>query len=214
MEWETKLKSLDPEKLNQLVNAALVEFSKGYKSASTEKIAQGAGVSKALIFHYFGNKANILQYIFNILCQSRKQLIGRLETEGWLTDSDFLSRLEKICLFQLQETKQYPYLYDFVIAIYFSEEAEYIALKTALLKRVDMNWELESSPIWKGIDYSLFRQDIDIPRAIHTARLTLSSYIEQTVKVNRSLTSYLEIYSILVEEICNYITLFRQTFYK
>lgn len=214
MEFERKLMSLDQDKLNQIVNSALMEFSRGYKNASTAKIAQGAGISKALIFHYFENKENVLQYVFKIFCQTRKEHLERLEKDGVLNDPDFLRRLEEICLYQLQETKQYPYLYDFVIAIYFSDEPEYVALKKSLLKLTNENWDLEHSHIWKGVDYSLFRQDIDIPRAINTARLTLSSYIEQTVKVNFSMTAYLEDYNELVEEVGNYMTLFRQTFYN
>jgi len=54
-----KFFSLPNEKQKIIIDAALRTFgANGYKKASTNDIAFAAGVSKAMIFHYFGTKKN------------------------------------------------------------------------------------------------------------------------------------------------------------
>ncbi|EMV4835388.1 helix-turn-helix transcriptional regulator, partial [Listeria monocytogenes] len=48
------------EKRLKILEAAMGEFTeKGYQAASTNKICEKAGVSKGLIFHYFGSKEKL-----------------------------------------------------------------------------------------------------------------------------------------------------------
>ncbi|WP_271000441.1 macrodiolide transporter TimAB transcriptional regulator TimA [Listeria seeligeri] len=48
------------EKRKQILEAAMEEFTeKGYQAASTNQICAKAGVSKGLIFHYFGSKEKL-----------------------------------------------------------------------------------------------------------------------------------------------------------
>ncbi len=48
---------LSPEKQNSILQAGIQEFSqKSFPDASTDAITQQAGISKGLLFHYFGSK--------------------------------------------------------------------------------------------------------------------------------------------------------------
>lgn len=48
---------LSPEKQNSILQAGIQEFSqKSFPDASTDTITQQAGISKGLLFHYFGSK--------------------------------------------------------------------------------------------------------------------------------------------------------------
>jgi AcrR family transcriptional regulator len=50
----------EPPKAGDIISACLVEFSKyGYEKANTNRISELAGVSKGLIFHYFGSKQSL-----------------------------------------------------------------------------------------------------------------------------------------------------------
>lgn len=52
-----KFLSLPMEKRNLIIDAALKSFGlHGYKKASISDIASSAGISKAMMFHYFGTK--------------------------------------------------------------------------------------------------------------------------------------------------------------
>lgn len=56
----TKTVPRDPAKVARILAAAMHEFAEeGYRAAKTEVIAQAAQVSKGLVFHYFGSKANL-----------------------------------------------------------------------------------------------------------------------------------------------------------
>jgi AcrR family transcriptional regulator len=53
----SKFLSLEPERRNAIMNAALREFAvKGFDDASTNVIAKEYGISKPLMFHYVNNK--------------------------------------------------------------------------------------------------------------------------------------------------------------
>ncbi|SHK34392.1 transcriptional regulator, TetR family [Anaerobranca californiensis DSM 14826] len=58
-----KFYSLDEEKKNRIINAGLKEFGfHGYKNAKTDNIVQEAGISKGLLFHYFGTKKKFFEF--------------------------------------------------------------------------------------------------------------------------------------------------------
>lgn len=59
-----KFEALQPEKRERIIGACLDEFaSKGYDKANTNEIVKLAGISKGLLFHYFGSKKRMYLYI-------------------------------------------------------------------------------------------------------------------------------------------------------
>ena len=61
---EDVLQKLDTEKKNRIINSAIEEFSKyPFNKASTNNIVKNAEISKGLLFHYFGNKKELYEYI-------------------------------------------------------------------------------------------------------------------------------------------------------
>lgn len=66
--------NIDQQKYDRILAAALNQFAKhGYQKANTDEIAKEAGVSKGLIFHYFGKKhvlyestlSNVIDFLMN-----------------------------------------------------------------------------------------------------------------------------------------------------
>lgn len=61
-----KFESLDKEKKDRIIDAAINEFIKeGFSGASTNIIVKNAEISKGALFNYFENKENLFMYIFN-----------------------------------------------------------------------------------------------------------------------------------------------------
>lgn len=54
-----KFMTMEAEKRERVINAALKEFSKGYMAANTDVIVKEAGISKGMLFHYFGSKRGL-----------------------------------------------------------------------------------------------------------------------------------------------------------
>lgn len=64
-------------KQNSIVAAGVEEFSqKTYSDANTDKIVQNCGISKGLLFHYFGSKKN---FYFYCLSQSLEKLLEQTD---------------------------------------------------------------------------------------------------------------------------------------
>jgi len=59
------------EKQNLIIDAALKTFAMhGYKKTSISDIASTAGISKAMVFHYFGTKKELYLYLVNTCVDS------------------------------------------------------------------------------------------------------------------------------------------------
>ena len=59
-----KFLALDENKRDIILRAALQEFGKyGYKKTSVEQIAESAGISKSMVFHYFGSKLSLFEFL-------------------------------------------------------------------------------------------------------------------------------------------------------
>ena len=84
-----KFLALSIKKQDTIRNAALACFAKhGYEKASINDIAVAAGISKASIFQYFGNKQALYQYLFDYCAAQMKQAYN---TSALEETTDFLA---------------------------------------------------------------------------------------------------------------------------
>src|SRR5690625_358370 len=66
-----KFLNLTKEKQNSIIDSALKIFAKhGYRKTSISDIAKSAGISKAMVFHYFGTKKDLYLYLVNTCADS------------------------------------------------------------------------------------------------------------------------------------------------
>ena len=78
--------NLPSEKQTGIVDAALLCFAtNGYKKASAKDIADAAGISKAMVFHYFGTKRALYFYLIDlcrdVLLESMKEKLDPKVTD-------------------------------------------------------------------------------------------------------------------------------------
>jgi AcrR family transcriptional regulator len=65
MEGYTAFRKVGQAKQQQILDAAMQEFADfGYSGASTNRIVSKAGISKGLLFHYFGDKQGLCLYLW------------------------------------------------------------------------------------------------------------------------------------------------------
>ena len=65
-----KFYSLPKEKQSALLNAGFHVFSQNsYKKSPMSEIADAAGISKALLFHYFHNKKELYLFLWDTCCR-------------------------------------------------------------------------------------------------------------------------------------------------
>lgn len=163
--------SLDREKQQRIIKAALVEFAaKGFKRASTNAIAENAQIGKGMLFYYFGSKDEL----FDFLCEytiefARTEYITRYSTDS----GDFLERYKILTEVKRKSMAEFPEVIGFFESFYHDEKAPYFekfAKETAEIR------QLVYSKIYDGIDYSLFRNDLDGKTVVKYLKWLLNGY--------------------------------------
>lgn len=117
-----KFHSLSAEKQTIILNGALKQFAiMGYRKASTQDIASECGISKALLFHYFGSKKDLFAYIYD---HSFSLFIKRLSAFKYREGEDLFEMILRSNIIRLELFKEYPYLYKFLYRSYFEEDPD------------------------------------------------------------------------------------------
>lgn len=95
-----------------MINAALKVFaSNGYKHASTDEIVAEAGISKGLLFHYFGSKLGLYTFLYDYSTRFMKLEL----TTGVLSSAhDYFEIRKQIEFAKMQVLRNYPYMQRFL----------------------------------------------------------------------------------------------------
>lgn len=107
-----KFFDLKKEKQDRMINASLKLFAiNGYKHASTDDIVAEAGISKGLLFHYFGNKLGLYTFLYDYSVRFMK-----LELTTGVSSSidDYFEIRKQIEFAKMQVLKNYPYMQQFL----------------------------------------------------------------------------------------------------
>lgn len=103
---------LDKTKKEKIMKASLEEFSEfGFDKASTDRISQRAGVSKGLIFHYFGSKENLYMTTMNSCIDDVLYEFDNVEFQ----ETDFISKLMKMMEVKYNFFKKHPLHYKLMV---------------------------------------------------------------------------------------------------
>ena len=107
-----KFFDLKKEKQDRMINAALKVFAlNGYKHASTDDIVVEAGISKGLLFHYFGSKLGLYTFLHDYSVRFMKL---ELTTGVPSSASDYFAIRKQIEFAKMQVLKNYPYMQQFL----------------------------------------------------------------------------------------------------
>ena len=109
-----KFFDLNKEKQDRMINASLKLFAmNGYKHASTDDIVKEAGISKGLLFHYFGSKLGLYTFLYDYSVRFMKLEL----TRGVIDDNrkaDYFELRKQIEFAKMQVLKNYPYMQQFL----------------------------------------------------------------------------------------------------
>lgn len=206
-----KFDNLPDKKRIKIINAALAVFAKyGYKKSTTYEIAKNADISKSLLFHYFGNKLNLYTYLYQ---HSTELLVEDLMKQIDFTNPSIIERFSHTLKVKMKLIKKNPDLFEFLKSATLEED------KTVqpLIKKITLEErENQYKIFYSGIDYNLFRPEIDINLAIKTMNYTFEKWTEeflQRLKLeNKSMVDIDDNY--IMDDINKYIKLFECSFYK
>ena len=107
-----KFFELKKEKQDRMINAALKVFAlMGYRHASTDDMVKEAGISKGLLFHYFGSKLGVYEFIYEY---SVRYMLLELSTKVSRTESNLFEVMKQMEQARMGAMKGYPYMQQFL----------------------------------------------------------------------------------------------------
>lgn len=201
--------SLNPEKQERILNAALKEFAKkGYKNAMTDEIAKGARISKGALFQYFKNKKQLFLFLYDrTLNLVMKEFLEKID----LQEKDILNRLRQVLRIEFLLLEKYPDLFDFIEAVNREEAIEVIDD----LKLRNKEHTLSSyRRLAEGIDTSRFKADVEIDRAMNVILWTMEGFGRQEKEKIKGLALKEWKMDAILGEADIYLELLRDRFYR
>ena len=202
-----KIMSMEKDKRQRVINSALEEFSKGYSKANTDTIVQNCGISKGLLFHYFGTKKKLFLFL---LKYSLLTISEEFQRESF-DSKDFLENVWKLSLVSADLSMKYPLIYRFMVPAFFSLKEEF---PTEPLTGYINPVEEILANCFKNIDPSVFRDDVDIPKACNVIMWTIKGYSDSLLAYGHNFEDYTQHYETIKKELSEYMTLLRKIFYK
>ncbi|AVQ45350.1 TetR/AcrR family transcriptional regulator [Clostridium botulinum] len=173
------LKNIPEDKKEAILKAALEEFATGgYEKASTNKIAEKAGISKGLLFHYFVNKKGLFIYVYNYYFEFlKKELYMKVDIE----ERDILDRVKKWTMIKMDLIEKYPSIFMLFIKSTLNMPKD---IKSALEKIQSKEIKEAYENFLSNIDYSKFKENIDIQKCLKILMWTLEKYGEEYIVLN------------------------------
>lgn len=199
-------KNIDLEKKDRIINSALKEFAKnGYAKASTNIIVEQANISKGLLFHYFGTKKELYDQLEKFVINLA---VNTIEDEIDWDVTDFFERIKQVVMIKGCLTKKYPYIYDFVAILIEEKTLDNLREQTK-----ENSNDLENRVYNENIDFSMFRDDLDLAKTMNIIRWTFEKFGTELMK-NQILAGAKISYHEMEQETEEYIELLKRVFYK
>ncbi len=193
-------KRIPEEKQKIIINSAISAFAaNGYRKTSINDIALSAGISKSMVFHYFGSKKAL--YLF--LLEHCSYLLSEGMSDTW--SSDFFERVKIATDVKLSLMSTYPSILLFLSSVYCERDKK---VKNEIKEFKLKNKTLSSQIALKGIDDSKFKPDIDINLVFKILLYFTEGYLSKIpIKNNSDIR-------LMINELGECIDLLKNNFYK
>ncbi|MCR5089338.1 MAG: TetR/AcrR family transcriptional regulator [Oscillospiraceae bacterium] len=117
-----KFHSLPREKQQAILNAGFHVFSQNtYKKSPMSEIADAAGISKALLFHYFRNKKELYLFLWDTCAQITVEEMTR---SGAYEQTDLFGSMDHGMQAKLRLMRQYPDIGVFAVRAFYEKDPE------------------------------------------------------------------------------------------
>ena len=206
---EHKFMTMEEEKRQRIIDAALKEFLKGYMEANTDVIVKEAGISKGLIFHYFGSKRGLflflLKYALDIVTTEYEKVISE--------KYDFLENMRRVSKLKAELAFRYPLIFGFTVKAYASIKEvfpEGLPGDVLNLSYMGMQEICQRS----NNNQSLFKEGIDSKKAQKIILWTVNGLIDSLFRYGDDIDAYKAHYDEMAKELDEYMQMLRKILYR
>ena len=196
-----KFFDLNKEKQDRMINAALKVFAlEGYLHGSTDDIVRDAGISKGLLFHYFGSKLGLYSFLYDY---SVRFFMLEVDSEINRNESDFFELYSQFVHAQANSMRQYPYLQLFLHSAETEIDQE---AAVAIMERKAVLHNMYTGIMKKG-DISRFVEGADYEKIGHLLDYMIWGILSDKKAEMEVLSNY------FLEETMRYIEMMRKLTY-
>jgi TetR/AcrR family transcriptional regulator len=200
-----KFYGIDAAKQERIINAALKEFARsGYEKASTNEIVREADISKGSLFHYFNNKKELYLFLLDYVAT----VIDMIYEEVDWDETDLFERMKQLGAVKFRVYQQHPHAFDFLNAASKETSSE---VKADIEKMSNEAISVGMEKSFKNIDFTKFRDDMDLEKMLNIISLTVLGLAEQQRK---KITSFEAFEPEVLDVFDDYFTLLKRCFYR
>ena len=170
-----KFFDLKKEKQDRMINAALKVFAlHGYQHAGTDDIVREAAISKGLLFHYFGSKLGVYEFVYDY---SVRYLLLELSTTVDAKETDLFTLMQQVECGKMRAMCGYPYLQQFL------NRAQMEDVSEALLAVEERKRQLEETfdTIYARADLQSYTSPEDVIKLRKMLELTIKGLLNEKV---------------------------------
>ena len=148
---------LPEEKQQSILNAGYRVFGRNsYKHSPMSEIADAAGISKSLLFHYFHNKKELYLYLWDKCAETTIETLTRYNCYG---QSDLFESMMTGMRAKMEIIRQWPDMGSFVIQAFYEQDPEIRAAIQAACQRA---FSFKASKTLMNLEPGQFIPGLDI----------------------------------------------------
>ena len=193
------------------INSALKEFSKGYTAANTDDIVKEAGISKGLLFHYFGSKRGLFLFLIKYTLD-----IFFTEYDKVISEShDLLENIRIGSKLKMELSFRYPLIFGFLVKAYSAIKDVFPeGLPGDLPYSSHMVEAMQQICQKSNNEKTLFKEGIDSEKAQNIIIWTMNGFIDSLLRYGDDVDAYKAHYEEMVKELDEYLQILRKILYR
>lgn len=167
-----KFFALPEEKQQKIINAGYRVFSQNsYKKSPMSEIAQEAGISKSLLFHYFHNKRELYLFLWENCAKVTIQYLTECEC---YEQTDLFEMLYRGMRAKMRIMHLYPHMGNFAVKVFYEKDPE---VCPAIQESYEAFKEIKANSTLLNLDPKQFKEGIDISRMYQEMYLAAVGYL-------------------------------------
>ena len=172
-----KFFSLPEEKQQAIINAGYRVFSQNsYKNSPMSEIAEAAGISKSLLFHYFRNKKELYLFLWH---KCAEITIGYMTRYGCYGQTELFEAMERGMCAKMEIIRLYPDMGTFTIKAFYEKDEEICA---AIQESYHHYFNLKADKNRLNLDPSQFVPGLDVAMMYREMYWASEGYLWETVQ--------------------------------
>lgn len=165
---------LSRSKRDQIINAGFQVFGENsYKKSPMSEIADAAGISKPLLFHYFGNKKGLYFYLWKLVADlSKKVMAPAYEGEN------LFDMMRKGLRIKIDLLHKYPFLYAFILRAYYERDPD---VASDIARKMTVILDRSFQEVLKHLNPEDYIPGLDLKMVLEQMLYTADGYLRLKV---------------------------------